>query len=363
MSRLAGPMKSPKINDLFDQLQVSRYFSKIDIRSDYHQLRVHEKDILKTSFRTRYGHFEFTVMPFGLINAPAVFTDLTNRVCKPYLGTLSSFVFIDDIFIYSKFKEEHEVHLKLVLELLKKEKLFVKFSKYAGKIEAVKNWKVRKTPSGIRSFLGLTGEASKVENAIAEMLRGLDQLMERKEDGDQLEDMLRACVIDFGGSWDAHLPLAEFSCNNSYHSSIRCALFEELYRRKCRSPVLWVKLVKVIASEQELVVWQNFVDGIFHVSNLKKCLADANLHVPLDEIKIDKTLRFVEEPIEIMDREIDKTLHFVGEPPIEILDRRLGVLKVVDITCEVSLDSNVYGPEIMMGNVSPYECYSILDCM
>ncbi|GJZ80940.1 putative reverse transcriptase domain-containing protein [Tanacetum coccineum] len=113
----------PRIDDLFDQLQVSRYFSKIDIRSGYHQLRVHGEDILKTAFRTRYGHFEFTVMPFGLTNAPAVFMDLKNRVCKPYLDKFF-ILFIDDILIYSKSKEDHEVHLKLVLELLKKEKLF-----------------------------------------------------------------------------------------------------------------------------------------------------------------------------------------------------------------------------------------------
>ncbi|GJS90078.1 putative reverse transcriptase domain-containing protein [Tanacetum coccineum] len=118
----------PKINDLFDQLQVSCYFSKIDIRSDYHQLRVQGEDIPKTAFRMRYGHFEFTVMPFGLINAPTVFMDLMNRVCKPYLDKFV-IVFIDDILIYSKSKEEHEVHLKLVLEMLKKEKLFAKFSK------------------------------------------------------------------------------------------------------------------------------------------------------------------------------------------------------------------------------------------
>ncbi|GJX96603.1 putative reverse transcriptase domain-containing protein [Tanacetum coccineum] len=90
--------------------------------------RVHGEYILKTAFRTRYGHFEFTVMPFGLTNAPAVFTDLMNRVCKPYLDKFV-IVFIDDILIYSNSREEHEVHLKLVLELLKKEKLFVKFSK------------------------------------------------------------------------------------------------------------------------------------------------------------------------------------------------------------------------------------------
>nr|GEV58787.1 putative reverse transcriptase domain-containing protein [Tanacetum cinerariifolium] len=94
-----------RIDDLFDQLQGMRYFSKIDLRSGYHQLRVHEDDILKTAFRTRYGHFKFMVMPFGLPTAPALFMDLMNQ-------------------------EDHNVHLKLVLELLKKEKLFAKFSKY-----------------------------------------------------------------------------------------------------------------------------------------------------------------------------------------------------------------------------------------
>ncbi|GKB02651.1 putative reverse transcriptase domain-containing protein [Tanacetum coccineum] len=167
-----------RFDDLFDQLQGSRYFSKIDLQSRYHQLRVHEDDIPKTAFRMRYGHFEFTVMPFGLTNAPAVFMDLMNRVCKPYLDKFV-IVFIDDILIYSKTKEDHEVHLGLVLELLRKEKLYAKFSKcefwlqevhFLGhvvnqngihvdpsKIEAVKNWKTPTTPSEIRSFLGLTG--------------------------------------------------------------------------------------------------------------------------------------------------------------------------------------------------------------
>ncbi|GJR44956.1 putative reverse transcriptase domain-containing protein [Tanacetum coccineum] len=167
-----------------------------------------------------------------------------------------------------------------------------------------------------------------------------------------LEDMLRACVIDFGGSWDVHLPLAEFSYNNSYHSSIRCAPFEALYGRKCRSPVLWAEVgegsligpelvlettYKVVMIKEKLKAARDLrfgkkgklasryvgpfeilerigliayrlrlpeelssVHDTFHVSNLKKCLADANLHVPLDEIKVDKTLYFVEEPGEIM---------------------------------------------------------------
>ncbi|GKB76205.1 putative reverse transcriptase domain-containing protein [Tanacetum coccineum] len=114
----------PRIDDLFDQLQVSSVYSKIDLRSGYHQLRVREEDILKTAFRTRYGHYEFHVMPFGLTNAPAVFMDLINRVCKPYLDKFV-IVFINDILIYSKNKEEHEEYLRLILELLKKEDLFI----------------------------------------------------------------------------------------------------------------------------------------------------------------------------------------------------------------------------------------------
>ncbi|GJY15651.1 putative reverse transcriptase domain-containing protein [Tanacetum coccineum] len=168
----------PRIDDLFDQLQGSSVYSKIDLRSGYHQLRVRDEDIPKTAFRTRYGHYEFQVMPFGLTNAPAVFMDLMNRVCKPYLDKFV-IVFIDDILIYSRNKEEHANHLRIILELLKKEKLYAKFSKcdfwihivqFLGhlidsqglhvdpaKIEAVKNWTSPTTPTEIRQFLGLAG--------------------------------------------------------------------------------------------------------------------------------------------------------------------------------------------------------------
>ncbi|GJZ14971.1 putative reverse transcriptase domain-containing protein [Tanacetum coccineum] len=117
-----------RIDDLSDQLQGSRVYSKIDLRSGYHQLRVREEDIPKTAFRTHYGHYEFQAMPFGLTNTPIVFMDLMNRVCKPYLDRFV-IVFIDDILIYSKSRKEHEGHLRLILKLLKEEKLYAKFSK------------------------------------------------------------------------------------------------------------------------------------------------------------------------------------------------------------------------------------------
>ncbi|GKA88300.1 putative reverse transcriptase domain-containing protein, partial [Tanacetum coccineum] len=163
-----------RIDDLFDQLQGSRVYSKIDLRSSYHQLRVREEDIPNTAFRTRYGHYEFQVMPFGLTNAPAVFMDLMNRVCKPYLDRFV-IVFIDDSLIYSRGRKEHEGHLKLILKLLKEEELHAKFSKcefwlskvqFLGhvidskgihvdpaKIESIKDWASPKTPTEIRQFL------------------------------------------------------------------------------------------------------------------------------------------------------------------------------------------------------------------
>ncbi|GJZ70861.1 putative reverse transcriptase domain-containing protein, partial [Tanacetum coccineum] len=143
-----------RIDDLFDQLQGSIIYSKIDLRPGYHQLRVREQDIPKTAFRTRYGYYEFQVMPFGLTNAPAVFIDLMNRVCKPYLDKFI-IVFIDDILIYSKDKKEHEEHLKAILELLKKEKLGIRVD--PAKIESIKDWASPKTPTEIHQFLGLAG--------------------------------------------------------------------------------------------------------------------------------------------------------------------------------------------------------------
>ncbi|GJS32897.1 putative reverse transcriptase domain-containing protein [Tanacetum coccineum] len=201
----------PRIDDLFDQLQGSSVYSKIDLRSGYHQLRVREEDIPKTAFRTRYGHYEFQVMPFGLTNAPAVFMDLMNRVCKPYLDKFM-IVFIDDILIYSKNKQEHEEHLKLILELLKKEELYAKFSKcefwipkvqFLGhvidsqgihvdpaKIESIKDWASPKSPTEIRQFLGLAGYYRRFIEGFSKIAKPMTKLTQKKvkfEWGDKQE--------------------------------------------------------------------------------------------------------------------------------------------------------------------------------
>ena len=116
------------MDDLLDQLQGAYWFSNTDLRLGYHQMRVRYDDVQKTTFRTRYGHYEFVVMPFGLTNVPAAFMDLMNRVFRPMLDQ-SIIVFIDDILVYSKTQEQHEEHLREVLETLRREILFSKFSK------------------------------------------------------------------------------------------------------------------------------------------------------------------------------------------------------------------------------------------
>ncbi|GJZ87496.1 putative reverse transcriptase domain-containing protein [Tanacetum coccineum] len=192
----------PRIDDLFDQLQGLSIYSKIDLRSGYHQLRVRDEDIPKTAFKTRYGHYGFQVMPFGLTNAPVVFMDLMNRVCKPYLDKFL-IVFIDDILICSHNKEEHTDHLRIILELLKKEKLYAKFSKcdiwicivqFLGhvidiqgihvdpaKIEAVKDWASPTTPTKVRQFLGLAGYYRRFIEAFSKIAKPLTELTQKNK--------------------------------------------------------------------------------------------------------------------------------------------------------------------------------------
>ena len=187
----------PRIDDLFDQLQGAQVFSKIDLRSEYHQLKIKSEDIPKAAFRIRYGHYEFLVMPFGLTNDPAAFMDLMNRVFHEYLDRFV-IVFIDDILIFSKSMEEHEEHLRNVFQILMEKKLYAKFKRcefwldqvvFLGhviskaeisvdpsKVEAVVDWARPTNVSEIRSFLGLTSYYRRFVEVFSRIAAPLTQL-------------------------------------------------------------------------------------------------------------------------------------------------------------------------------------------
>ncbi|GJR14858.1 putative reverse transcriptase domain-containing protein [Tanacetum coccineum] len=282
----------PRIDDLFDQLQGSSIYSKIDLRSGYHQLRVREEDIPKTAFRTRYGHYEFRVMPFGLTNAPAVFMDLMNRVCRPYLDKFV-IVFIDDILIYSHNEKEHKEHLKTILELLKKEELYAKFSKcefwintvkFLGhvidssgihvdpaKIEAVKNWASPTTPSEIRQFLGLAGYYRRFIKGFSKIAKPMTELTQKNQKFDWGEEQEEAFQIlkqklcaapilalqegskDFMVYSDASIKglgaielLSDYDCEIRYHPRKANVVADALSRKERSEPLRVRALVMTI---------------------------------------------------------------------------------------------------------------------
>ena len=168
----------PRVDDLLNQLHGAKCFSKIDLRSGYHQVRIHPDDVHKTAFNTRYGHFEFCVLPFGLTNAPATFMHLMQDIFRPHLDQFV-IVFLDDILIYSPDELSHHKHVRVALDLLRKHKLFAKLSKCAffqksvsflghvvsadgvsmesDKIAAINNWPTPTNVKDVRAFLGLAG--------------------------------------------------------------------------------------------------------------------------------------------------------------------------------------------------------------
>nr|GEY20816.1 reverse transcriptase domain-containing protein [Tanacetum cinerariifolium] len=392
----------------FDQLQGSRVYSKIDLRSGYHQLIVREEYIPKTAFRTRYGYYEFQSIKdheghlkliMRLLKKEDLYAKfskckfwlsklLKQKLCSASIlalpeGSKNFVVYCDASYkglgvvlmqkekviayascqlkVYGKNYTTHDLELGEVKFALKMWRHYL-----YGKANVVANALSRKERSKplrvravvmtiglnlLKQILSAQSEARKEENFINKDLHGMINKLEPRTDetlclnnqcwimhfesatyvskcltyakvkkslnkalGTQLDmstayhlqtdgqsertiqtlkDMLHACMLDFGKGWDKHLPLVEFSYNNSYHTSIKATPFEALYGR-------------TIAYRLELLEQLSRVHSTFYVSNLKKCLGDETLAIPLDEIQVDDKLHFIKEPIEIMESEVKR---------------------------------------------------------
>ncbi|CAJ2668539.1 unnamed protein product [Trifolium pratense] len=302
----------PRIDDLMDQLVGACVFSKIDLRSGYHQIRVKTEDIPKTAFRTRYGHYEYSVMPFGVTNAPGVFMEYMNRIFHSFLDRFVV-VFIDDILIYSKSEEEHEEHLRIVLQVLKEKKLKGTLVPKLAEIYVEQIVRLHGIPTSIISdrdprFTSRFWES--LQEALGTKLR-LSSAYHPQTDGQSertiqsLEDLLRACVLEQNVNWDSCLPLVEFTYNNSYHSSIGMAPFEALYGRRCRTPLCWYETGEGAILGPEIV--QETTEKIRMIREKMK----ASQRRALKSRKL--TSRFI-GPFEILKR-VGKVAYRIALPP------------------------------------------------
>ncbi|KAL0284017.1 UNVERIFIED_CONTAM: RNA-directed DNA polymerase [Sesamum radiatum] len=296
-----------RIDDLLDQLKGATTFSKIDLRSRYWQLRIAEKDIPKTAFRNRYGHYEFLVMPSGLTNAPATFMALMNRTFHEYLDQFV-IIFIDDILVV------------FLGHVISGDGVMLD----PAKVKAIMEWRVPKNATEVRSFLGLAGYYRRFVEGFSIITDGQSERTIQT-----LEDLMRACTMEFKGNWDDHLPLMEFAYNNSFHSSIDMALYEALYGRRCHSSVSpWKGILRVGRQEKlspryigpyEVIkrigplVYRlalpselSQIHDLFHVSMLRRYRSDPSHIIHKPEIEISEELTYVEEPMEILDRSVKK---------------------------------------------------------
>nr|GEX02208.1 putative reverse transcriptase domain-containing protein [Tanacetum cinerariifolium] len=269
----------PRIDYLFDQLQGSSVYKKIDMRSGYHQLMVREEDIPKTAFRTRYGRYEFQVMPFGLTNAPTVFIDLMIQS-----------------------KQEHEGHLKLILELLKKEQLYAKFSKCEFWIPKVQFIGHVIDSQGIHVLGTVLMQREKVIAYASQQLKiheknHANHDLELGADRQTSYANMRRKPLEFQVGDRVMLKVAPWK------GVVRFGKRGKLNPRYIR-PFKVLAKVETVAYKLEFPQQLNRVHNTFHLSNLKECLSDEPLAISLDEIHIDDKLRFVEETMEIMDREV-----------------------------------------------------------
>ncbi|XP_016676304.1 uncharacterized protein [Gossypium hirsutum] len=341
------------------QFRGASVFSKIDLQLVYHYLRVKEADVHKTVFRTRYGHYEFLVMPIGLTNAPAAFIDLMNPVFQPYLDQFVV-VLIDDILVYSKPEDQQDEHLIVVLQIFC-EKQFIE--SHLGKANVVADALSRRANlRAIFTRLSLFDDGSLLTELQVRPI-WIEQIRD-KQIGDKSLEL----------SWEEYLSLSEFAYNNNYQSSLQMAPYKALYGRKCRTLLCWIKLGerRVLGSELvsetedkvclirdrlkmaserkksytdlkrkdieysvgsmnseasgtdrlsiEFLPELDRIHDVFHVSMLRRYRSDLTRIVSVEEIEVRPDLTIKEEPIQFLDCDV-KVLHRKSIPLVEVLWR------------------------------------------
>ncbi|KAA3470401.1 RNA-directed DNA polymerase-like protein [Gossypium australe] len=310
----------PRIDDLFDQLKGATVFSKIDLRFGYYQLRAKDSDVPKTTFRTRYGHYEYLVMPFGLTNAPDVFMDLMNRISQPCLDKFVV-VFIDDILTYSHDENEHVEHLRTVLQILRDNQLYAKFSKsefwhkevgFLGhivlgdgirvdlsKISAIVDWKPPRNVSEIRSFLGMVGYYRR-------FVKGFSIIA---------TPMMRLLQKDVKSEWTEN-------CQQSFEK-LKALLTEAPYPRFI-GPYEITERIRPVAYHLAFLSELEKIHDVFHVFMLRCYRLDPSHVIVPSEVEIQPDMTYREEPVNILAREVEQ-LRNKSIALVKVLSQRHGV--------------------------------------